>query len=90
LGRNLLNEIQLEGKFTKEKKQGQFEDFEGFEYEYEIEAVKLDEVMPLDKEQKFADVNFDRLHKIRLNVYWEQGGSQGNYEIFSYLFTEKS
>lgn len=90
LGRNLLHEIQLEGKFSTDKKQGQFEDFADFAYEYEIEKVNLEEIMPLTDEQTFVDIKFERLHKIKLVVSWHQAGRQESYEIFSYLFSEKT
>ena len=94
LARNLLNDVQLEGKINERKDDGSFEDFEGFSYEYQIEKVKLKEIMIASQDEDSnlsakGDLNVDRLFKISLSVLWEEGGDERRYDTFSFLYSEK-
>lgn len=94
LARNMLNEVQLEGKISERKDDGKFDDFEDFSYEYKIEKVKLKEIMIMNQDEDSnlntkGDLNVDRLFKITLGVYWEEAGSERKYEVFSFLYAQK-
>jgi hypothetical protein len=89
LGRNLINEIQLEGEIKEKKKDGKFEDFEGFHYEYEISKVDIRDVMPPSDDERFSDIKLENLFKIQILVYWENRGKEMHYEAWSYLFSGK-
>ena len=98
LARNLLNEIQLDSKKISEGKQdGKFDDFESYRYEYEIEKVKLEDIMlvPQDENGSFGDMgvkkdlNVERLFKIHLYVFWESGNRRYRYETYSFIYKDE-
>tara|TARA_E500000331_G_scaffold283424_1_gene277343 strand:+ start:271 stop:612 length:342 start_codon:yes stop_codon:yes gene_type:complete len=98
LARNLLNEIQLDSKKISEGKQdGKFDDFESYRYEYEIEKVKLEDIMlvPQDENGSFGDMgvkkdlNVERLFKIQMYVFWESGNRRYRYETHSFIYKDE-
>jgi prepilin-type N-terminal cleavage/methylation domain-containing protein len=92
LARNLLSELQLEDKIKEGKEDGKFEDFEDYSYAYEIEKVKLSEILiKTDEEgpQVKGDLVVNRLYKIRVEVFWVQSDRERNYEAHSFLFAKK-
>ena len=96
LARNLLNEIQLDPKKTKEgKDDGIFDDYENYSYRYEIEKVKLKEIMQnLGDEENSAnstkgEMNIERLFRIHIEIYWEQNNREFTYKTDSFIFSEK-
>lgn len=98
LARNLLNEIQLDSKKISEGKQdGKFDDFESYRYEYEIEKVKLEDIMlvPQDENGSFGDMgvkkdlNVERLFKVHLYVFWESGNRRYRYETYSFIYKDE-
>ena len=98
LARNLLNEIQLDPKKISEGKQdGKFDDFESYRYEYEIEKVKLEDIMlvPQDENGSFGDMgvkkdlNVERLFKIQIYVFWESGNRSYRYETHSFIYKDE-
>lgn len=98
LARNLLNEIQLDPKKVSEgQEDGKFEDFDNYSYEYEIEKVKLEDIMLLSEDESNSgsdmgvkkDLNVERLFKINLLVLWESGNRQYRYETHSFIYKDE-
>lgn len=98
LARNLLNEIQLDPKrITEGKQDGKFEDFENYYFEYEIEKVKLEDIMiaPPDESNSAGDMgvkkdlNVERLYKIQIKVLWEVGIRNYNYDTHSFIYKDE-
>ena len=98
LARNLLNEIQLDPKrITEGKQDGKFDDFENYYFEYEIEKVKLEDIMiaPPDDSDSAGDMgvkkdlNVERLYKIQIKVLWEMGIRNYNYDTHSFIYKDE-
>ena len=95
LARNLINELQLEGKITATSDDGKFEDFEDYSYDYVIEKVNLMDILPQDEEKNNSKIltgsksNNDRLFSVKIIVTWNVAGREQNYETNSYLFSDK-
>ena len=94
LARNLMNELQLEKKVKEDKGDGSFDDFEDYRYEYEMEPVKLEEIMVnLNDEEGGNSLQGDmvvkRLYKVWVTVTWEEGNREHRYEAHSFLYGQK-
>lgn len=98
LARNLLNEIQLDPKrVTEGKEDGNFDDFEDYRYEYEIEKVKLEDIIlvPPDENNSAGDLgvkkdlNVERLYKIQILISWESGNRNYRYETHSFIYKDE-
>lgn len=98
LARNLLNEIQLDPKrITEGKQDGKFDDFENYYFEYEIEKVKLEDIMiaPPDDSNSAGDMgvkkdlNVERLYKIQIKVLWEMGIRSYHYDTHSFIYKDE-
>ena len=98
LARNLLNEIQLDPKrVTEGKEDGKFDDFENYRYEYDIEKVKLEDIMivPQDENNSASDMgvkkdlNVERLYKIQIMISWQSGNRDYRYETHSFIYKDQ-
>jgi len=94
LARNLMNELQLEKKVKEDKGDGTFEEFEDYSYEYEIEPVKLEEILvDLNSEDNQNSLKGEmvvkRLYKVLVVVSWQSGNQEHSYEAHSFLYGEK-
>lgn len=98
LARNLLNQIQLDHeKVTEGKQDGKFEDFEAYSFEYEIEKVKLEDIMLMPEEEGHSgvdmgvkkDLNVERLFKIQILIRWEVASRQYRYETHSFIYKDE-
>jgi hypothetical protein len=94
LARNLMNELQLEKKVKEDKGDGTFEDFEDYSYEFEIEPVKLEEILvDLNNEDNSKSLKGDlvvkRLYKVWVIVSWSAGNRDHSYEAHSFLYGQK-
>jgi len=92
LARNLLSELQLEDKVKEGKEDGKFEEFENYSFAYEIDKVKLNEILVKTDEdgpQVKGDLVVNRLYKIKVQVFWEQLDRERSYETHSFLFAKK-
>ena len=98
LARNLLNEIQLDPKrVTEGKEDGKFDDFEKYRYEYDIEKVKLEDIMivPQDGNNSASDMgvkkdlNVERLYKIQIMISWQSGNRDYRYETHSFIYKDE-
>lgn len=94
LARNLMNELQLEKKVKEDKGDGTFEGFEDYSYKYEIEPVKLNEILvDVSREENQNSMKGEmlvkRLYKVIVTVQWQRGSEENTYEAFSFLYGEK-
>ena len=98
LARNLFNEIQLDSKKISEGKQdGKFDDFDSYRYEYEIEKVKLEDIMLAPQDENGSagdmgvkkDLNVERLYKIQMYIFWESGNRNYRYETHSFIYKDE-
>ena len=97
LARNLLNEIQLDPKkITEGKTDGKFDDFENYRYEYEIEKVKLEDIMLVPPDENGSsdigvkkDLNVERLYKIQVVISWDSGNRNYRYETHSFIYKDE-
>jgi prepilin-type N-terminal cleavage/methylation domain-containing protein len=94
LARNLMNELQLEKKVKEDKGDGTFDDFEEYSYKYEIEPVKLEEILvDVNNEDNSKSLKGDlvvkRLYKVWVSVHWSAGIQEHSYEAHSFLYGQK-
>ena len=98
LARNLLSEIQLDPKrITEGKEDGKFDDFEDYNYEYEIEKVKLEDILisPPSEDGSASDMgikkdlNVERLFKIFMIISWRSGNRNYRYETHSFIYKDE-